>query len=196
VSTRQPTASPGRPTPARRSVVMAVVRPLVTIAALIVGYFLLPVDRPLGVGTLVMLIVGVLLVAALIVWETRAILRSRHPTLQGVQALALIVPLFLLVFANVYFVLQNNQAASFSTPLSRTDALYFVVTVFATVGFGDIAPVTQAARILVTAQMIGDLLVLGIALRVILTAVQRGRERAAGGSDVAQRRRRTMNPPN
>jgi voltage-gated potassium channel len=186
VSTRQPPASPGKSTPARHSVVVAVVRPLVTVAALIVLYFLLPVDRPLGVGTLVTLVVGVLVVVALIVWETRVILRSRHPTLQGVQALALIVPLFLLVFANVYFVLQNNQVASFSAPLTRTDALYFVVTVFATVGFGDIAPVSQAARILVTAQMIGDLLVLGIALRVILTAVERGRERAAGDPGVGR----------
>lgn len=184
MNTRQPPVSPVKPTPARHSAVVAAIRPLVTVVALIVLYFILPVDRPLGVGTLVALIVGVVLVMVLIVWETRVILRSRHPTLQGIQALALIVPLFLLVFANVYYVLQYNQAASFSAPLTRTDALYFVVTVFATVGFGDIAPVSQAARILVTAQMIGDLLVIGVALRVILTAVERGRKRAVGDSGV------------
>jgi voltage-gated potassium channel len=183
MNARPTPAMPGPRTPARHSVAWAVARPLVTVGALILVYFLLPVDRPLGVGTLITLILGILLVVALIIWETRVILRSRHPTLQGVQALALIVPLFLLVFANVYFVLQHNQAASFSAPLTRTDALYFVVTVFATVGFGDIVPASQVARILVTAQMIGDLLLLGIALRVILTAVERGHQRAANDPD-------------
>ncbi len=158
---------------------LAVVRPLATVVAIVVAYFLLPVDRPVNVGTLITLVVGVLLVAALIVWESRVILRARHPTLQGIQALALAVPLFLLVFANVYYVLEHNLAGSFTAPMTRTDAMYFVVTVFATVGFGDISPASEVARILVTAQMVGDLLVLGVALRVILTAVERGQERRA-----------------
>ena len=52
--------------------------------------------------------------------------------------------------------------ASFSThQLTRTDALYFTVTTFTTVGFGDIIPASQGARLVVTAQMILDLLVLG-----------------------------------
>lgn len=157
---------------------MVVVRPLLTVVALTAAYFLLPVDRPLDGGPLVALIVGLILVVIVVLWETRAILRSRYPTLQGVQALAFIAPLFLLLFANVYFVLEHNLPGSFTAPLTRTDALYFVVTVFATVGFGDISPVSQTARILVTAQMVGDLLVIGVALRVILTAVERGRERA------------------
>jgi len=167
-------------TPTRRSFLMAAVRPLVTVTALVVGYYLLPLDRPLDLGTLVILIISLCVVVVLIVWETRTILRARHPTLQGIQALALIVPLFLLVFANVYYVMEYNQIGSFSEPLTRTDALYFVVTVFATVGFGDIAPVTEVARILVMVQMLGDLVLLGGVLRVIVTAVERGRRRTAG----------------
>ncbi|MGH3879228.1 MAG: potassium channel family protein [Actinophytocola sp.] len=104
-----------------------------------------------------------------------AILRSDHPTLQGVQALAITLPLFLLTFANVYFLVAHNVPDSFTDPLTRTDSLYFTVTVFATVGFGDIAPVTQAARVLVTVQMVGNLLLLGIALRVVVLAVQHRR---------------------
>ena len=61
--------------------------------------------------------------------------------------------------------------------MSWTDALYFTVTVFTTVGFGDIAAKSEGARILVTAQMIVDLLILGIGAKVILGAVTRGRQR-------------------
>ena len=46
------------------------------------------------------------------------------------------------------------SAGNFSQPLNHTDALYFTVTVFATVGFGDITATTEAARLVVTGQMI------------------------------------------
>ena len=45
--------------------------------------------------------------------------------------------MLLLVFASVYVQIETSQPNSFSETLSRTDALYFTVTVFATVGFGD-----------------------------------------------------------
>jgi hypothetical protein len=73
--------------------------------------------------------------------------------------------------------MSQAQPASFSEAMERTDALYFTVTVFATVGFGDISPVSDAARIVVTIQMIADLLLLGIVLRALLNAIDRGRAR-------------------
>ena len=42
-------------------------------------------------------------------------------------------------------------------PLTRADALYFAVTVFSTVGFGDITPESEAARVVLIVQMLGDL---------------------------------------
>jgi voltage-gated potassium channel len=74
--------------------------------------------------------------------------------------------------------------SSFGTPLTRTDALYFTVTVFSTVGFGDITAKTETARLVVTGQMIADLLILGVGIKIILGAVTRGqRERQAAHSD-------------
>jgi voltage-gated potassium channel len=58
--------------------------------------------------------------------------------------------------------------------LSRSSALYFTVTVFSTVGFGDITPKTDAARLVVTVQMLADLAVLAIVIRLIFGAVTRG----------------------
>ncbi|MBN6040591.1 potassium channel family protein [Amycolatopsis sp. 195334CR] len=153
----------------------AVVRPLVTAGLLLTAYYLLPVDRRLTGWHAAGLIAGLCLVIAVVAWQVRLISRAKYPALQGVQALALSVPLFLLLFANTYYLLSHTLPPSFTEPLTRTDALYFTVTVFATVGFGDIAPVSQAARVLVTVQMVGNLLVLGAALRVIVTAVQRRR---------------------
>ena len=91
------------------------------------------------------------------------------------------VPFFLLIFASAYFLMARAQASSFTEPLTRTDALYFTVTVFATVGFGDIAPTTQLTRIVTMFQMIADLLVLGVLLRVVLGAVKLGQQRRSGG---------------
>ncbi len=161
----------------RRRAVLAVARPVLTVVGLVVAYYLLPVDRGLSGWTLIWLLAGLGLVVVVLVWQIRVILRSRHPVLQGVEALAFCIPLFLLLYANVYFLVAGNAAGSFSAPLTRTDALYFTVTVFATVGFGDITAVSQAARLLVTGQMVGNLLLLGVALRVVMTAVQHSRQR-------------------
>jgi hypothetical protein len=51
------------------------------------------------------------------------------------------------------------------------------VTVFAAVGFGDITAKTETARLVVTGQMIADLVIIGIGAKVILGAITRGRQR-------------------
>ncbi|MEV5303006.1 potassium channel family protein [Amycolatopsis methanolica] len=168
-----------------RFLVLGVLRPSLTVVLLVTAYYVLPVGDRVRGGGAVFLAAGLAVVTAVVVWEVRAILRSPYPLLQGVQALALVVPLFLLLFAGAYHSIEQVRPGSFTGPLSKTDALYFVVTVFATVGFGDITPVAEPVRILVTVQMLGDLLLLGLGLRVILTAVRHGRDRTekTGGDD-------------
>jgi voltage-gated potassium channel len=95
--------------------------------------------------------------------------------LKAVGALATSAPLFLLQFAASYYVMGKLSAANFSEPLTRTDSLYFTVTVFATVGFGDITATTEAARILVMAQMLLGIVVVGIGARIFVDAVKQGR---------------------
>jgi cell division GTPase FtsZ len=86
------------------------------------------------------------------------------------------VPAFLLLFAATYFIMEQANSENFNVDsLTRTDSLYFTVTVFATVGFGDITATSQAARVLVMAQMILDLLVLGLVVKVFVGAVEIGR---------------------
>jgi len=90
--------------------------------------------------------------------------------------------LYLLLFASAHFLMQRAAAGNFTQPLTRTDALYFSVTVFTTVGFGDIAAKSETARVVLIVQMLADLALLGAGARVLLGAVRRGRQR----SDTAQ----------
>jgi voltage-gated potassium channel len=165
--------------PGRHPLLAALLRSLLTVAGLLVLYLVLPLDREFSAGTVAALGAGVLAMGLIVTWQVRAILHSSHPALRAIEAIALSLPLFLLLFAVTYIVLASTDPDSFTEPLTRVDGLYFVVTVFATVGFGDIAAVSEVARVLVTVQMIGDLVLIGLVLRVFLTAVDRGRRRAA-----------------
>lgn len=151
---------------------------MLTSTGLLVLYFVLPLDRAFSAATLAGLAAGVLATGLLVAWQVRAILRSPHPALRAVESIALLLPFFLLMFAATYDVLSDSDPHAFTESLDRIDGLYFVVTVFATVGFGDISAVSPVARVLVTVQMIGDLILIGLVLRVFLQAVNRGRRRA------------------
>ena len=155
----------------------ALVRPLLTVTALVALYYLLPFDRWDGPIDVIVLAGGLLSVVGIGVLQVRAILRARYPAVQAVESLAVAVPLFLLLFAAGYSLMSSASPGAFSEPLDRTDAIYFTVTVFSTVGFGDIAPVSESARVVVTLQMVGDLLVLGVLLHAIIGAAKLGRAR-------------------
>jgi voltage-gated potassium channel len=161
--------------PPRQTIVRAVLRAVGSTAALVAIYYLLPLDRSSTWIAVTMLAIGLAWLIALVVFQVRWILRSRFPGLRGVEALATSIPLFLLLFASTYVVMVAISAGNFSEPLTRTDALYFTITVFSTVGFGDITAKTEAARLVVTGQMIVDLVAVGLAVKVIVGAVKRGR---------------------
>jgi ion channel len=146
-------------------------------AVLVVIYYLLPLDNSALWFAAMMLVIGLAALIGLVAFQVHAISGSRYPALRALEALAVTVPLFLLLFASTYMVLAAILAHSFSQPLNHTDALYFTVTVFATVGFGDITATAAVARLVVTGQMIIDLVILGLGARVILGAVSRGRQR-------------------
>jgi voltage-gated potassium channel len=167
----------GPDAPSRVRLVLVLTRALVVAVLIVVVYYVLPLRTSVDLGTIVRLAVGLVALGLLIAWQLRAIARSPYPALRAVETLAVVIPVFLLLFAAAYTLMSQAQPAAFSEELSRTDAVYFSVTVFATVGFGDISPVSDPARMVVTFQMIADLLVLGLVLQAVLDAVSRGRAR-------------------
>ena len=120
---------------------------------------------------------GLLLVGVLVVWQVLQIMAADHPRLRAIEAMATTLPLYLILFSTVHYLLGQNQPDSYSQPLSRMDALYFVVTVFATVGFGDIVPTSEPTRIVTTVQMVLNLVFVGVIARVLLGAMQEGLRR-------------------
>jgi voltage-gated potassium channel len=168
--------------PTRRTLVRALVRPFLTVVAVLVLYYLLPLNRGVGWATVGWLLGGLVVIALLAAWQVRSVLRSPLPTLRALETLAFTVPVFLVLFASVYVLLDAGRPGQFNEPLSRTDALYFVVVVFSTVGFGDITPVSEVARVLTMLQIVCDLLLLGVLLRAMVVAVQHSRGRLSEGS--------------
>ena len=139
-------------------------------------YYQLPLNTTSVGFAVTMLVIGLVALVGLVTFQVRSIVRATYPVLRAVGALATSAPLFLLLFAGTYFVMDTISAGSFSEPLTRTDALYFTVTVFTTVGFGDITATTEVTRVLVTAQMVAGIVTVGIGARIIVDAVKHGRE--------------------
>jgi len=72
-------------------------------------------------------------------------------------------------FALGYFILSSRVPDAFNSILTRIDSAYFAVSTATTTGLGDIHPVTQAARLLVTGQMVVSLFLVVIAVGTALT---------------------------
>ena len=164
----------------RHLAAMSLVRSSLVSLAVLLGYFTLPLTGLLG-STGLLLLGGVLLLVGLLVWQLHSIVSSPYPRIRMVGALAVSVPLFFVIFATTYFVMDGSAPGTFNQHLSRLDALYFTVTVFATVGFGDIVALTEPARALVLVQMIGDLLIVGFVARAFFQAAEKGLSHRAAG---------------
>jgi hypothetical protein len=161
-------------------VAMALLRSLLTVAVLLAVYFAAPLEPRLDAANLALLVAALAGLGVLAVRQIRSVARSPAPSIRAVEALSVSAPLLVLVFATTYVLVSASTPAAFTEPLTRVDALYFATTVFSTVGFGDIAPVAESARLLVVGQIAVDLVVIGVGIRAFVAAVRIGRERASG----------------
>lgn len=151
----------------RRLLVASVLRIVVVTALLLALYALLPVGRS-GGKAVAELVAGLVVFLAVIGWMVRRIVSDDHPELRAVEAFGIAVPALIVVFAYAYLSLAQANPANFSQRLDHVGAVYFTVTVISTVGFGDIVARTDATRLLVTVQIVLDLvLVAGIARTIV-----------------------------
>ena len=146
----------------------------VTVTLLFAAYFLLPV-RKVGHGSdIPWLLLEMAVFGVIVAVQVPVIVKAKYPILRAVEALSVTVPLFLLIFSRIYLANSLASPTAFTQPLDTSTALYFTVTVFATVGFGDIVALTDSMRMLVTVQMLLDLAVLGVVIKLLTSAARRG----------------------
>jgi voltage-gated potassium channel len=143
-----------------------------TWAILLTVYYISPVGGKSSEGVVLRLVIGLVVVVFVLLTQTRQIVKAQYPELRAAQALAVVIPLFLVLFSALYLTLSHASPSAFSQNLDHTRALYFTVTVFSTVGFGDITPATDTVRIIVSIQMILDLVIIGAVVRLLLNAVK------------------------
>jgi voltage-gated potassium channel len=151
------------------------VRSLIGVVVVLVAFYNVPLTVDSEGGTVLRFAAVILAIVVLVAWQVHAILTADTPLLRAVQALAVTVTLAVASFAFVYVVFSQEDPTSFNEPLTRTDALYFTVTTLATVGYGDIHASTQTARIVVTVQMVFNVAVIGVTVRLLTEAARRGR---------------------
>ncbi|GAB2910067.1 potassium channel family protein [Streptomyces heilongjiangensis] len=164
----------------RRANRAVVVRTVLMSAALLTAYYLLPLEEYRVGGAMALIACGLLAIVLLFVWQVRTIVSSPHPRLRAVESLILTVIVFLALFATAYYLMDRATPGSFTEPMTRTDSLYYTLSTFATVGFGDITARSEPGRVATMIQMVVGLLLVGGAARVLTSAAEVGLQRRRG----------------
>lgn len=177
-----PDALPPSLKPTRREIVIALLQ---VILRMLVGFWVIVwmlnmvPDTPDGSVVFPALIA--LTSIALYAWYFRRQLRSidasRFPTLRAAEALVLVAAMFLAIFAMIYVMISQEAPDAFTEPLDPFTGYYFALTVLATVGFGDITPVSVSARSITMVQMALDLVFIAVLIRVVGGAARRAVEK-------------------
>ena len=154
--------------------IRAILRVIGVSVMLVVAYFAAPIGQDAdGVG-LLMLALGSAGFVGLVWFQILRIIDSPLPQLRAAEALATVVLVVIVGFALLYVAMSSSDSAGFSEPITKVNGLYFTVTVLATVGFGDITAVSDSARLVVTVQMLIDLLIVGVLVKIIVGASRIG----------------------
>ena len=158
----------------RREIIETTIAVVATWVLLLAIYYLVPFTHLTSGQSVSRLVLGIAAFGAVLAWQLHRVKNADYPGLRAVQALGGAIPLFLVAFAAGYLSLSHADVTHFSEPLDHTPALYLTVTIFSTVGFGDITPEGDLALIVVSIQMILDLVVIGAVVRLLTTAAKGG----------------------
>jgi voltage-gated potassium channel len=171
----------------RREVARSVAHVIVAWVVFLGVFYAIPTGVSSSASDLVRVIIAVMLLGAVLAWQTFRIMRADFPELRAVVALGVVTPLFFVLFATTYLSMSDASGTTFTQGLDHTRALYFTITIFSTVGFGDITPATDSARLVVSAQMILGLILIGGVVKVLFGAAKQAAARAgATESDDAE----------
>lgn len=122
---------------------------------MVAGYFLLPLDglgpqRP--VLSWVVFCIALTLIALMLLRQVVRVLLS-VPDVRPGMVIPPLMCLAILVFATAYLALAKSPG-EIDGITTRLDALYFTLVTLATIGYGDITPHGQAARLVAVLQIL------------------------------------------
>jgi len=144
-------------------------------AVLFAGYLVLPIGERAWLVSLVVGALAIVIGVGLATRRGRALIHSDRPVIDAAIALSLFLTLLLVGFSSIYYAMATH-GHDFSGLVTRLDALYFTVTTVATVGFGDVVPVSQWGRFVVTIQMVFDLTFVAVSFRLLGAVAQERHE--------------------
>lgn len=152
-------------------------RALLTPVAALCVFFWTPLDEQNWILSAGLGILATILVIPYTFWKIPRIRRAVHPLGEALAVMAMLISFVIIGFAGSYYsmAIRGDQFPSIHT---RLDALYFTVVTLGTVGYGDITPVGQGARALVTFQIVVNLSLIATLIRVlgrVATASREGR---------------------
>jgi voltage-gated potassium channel len=153
-------------------------------ALLLAAYYVVPVEPGVHGWRLVVRslssVLGVVVAAWLAIRQVHRQLRAAGDEEPPLAGLAIALVGGVAAFALADYVLAMSAPDQFAGLRTRTDALYFALGTLLTVGYGDVHAQGQAARLLVSAQMLFNIAVLatGASLLVNLAMERLRRQRA------------------
>lgn len=146
---------------------------VLTVVVPLVVYFVLPLDSEFGEFVAALLVIAA--AASLIpisIRQAQMVLTSPDPLFDAMRCIVSALVFLVVAFSAAYFVLAANFDSQITGLETKLDAIYFTITILATVGFGDISATGQTARGIVSGQMVVNFAVLAVALRVITWALK------------------------
>ena len=134
-------------------------------------YFTLPFDNLVWTGQAVTRTVVGLLTFGVVLWLLiKRILKAEVPQFRAAETLIISLALFICFYASIYLGTSINEPQTFNVVLTHTSALYFTIVTFGTVGYGDISANSDLARLLVSAQIIIDVVFIAALARLVIFA--------------------------
>ncbi|MET7393459.1 potassium channel family protein [Dactylosporangium sp. NPDC005572] len=147
-------------------------RALIALAVATLVYYLVPLGTIRAADEWVrgaVALAGIAVLCVLFARQLRRQVRAGSRDDVRVQSLVLLMVLAVFGFSLAYFLVADQ----FIELRTRTDALYFTLSTLATVGYGDVHAAGQPARVLVSCQIVFNLVFIGTAAAVVSAAVKR-----------------------
>ena len=171
-----PAIVPNPTSGARRRRIRGLLRVLALAVLLIGVYAVIPLQTDRWWLGMLIGVVALVAIAPFAIRRAAAVSTSEQPMLDAIEAITMVVAMLVFGFSSVFLAI-NRGDGEFVGLSTKIDAVYFTITTMSTVGFGDIHASGQAARVAVSIQIIFDLSLLAMSLRLLIGSVRR---RSAG----------------